>query len=168
MPSIPRYHQPGPTPPPSSLSNSTSDKWGPYTNSGDFTINMVIILTALIAALGLALAINAVIRYVLCPQRRNSNSDPEKPPAQPRVLKVEIPETVYKAGPDGDVAECPICLSEFVDGDRVRVLPLCGHGFHVSCIERWINGGGSCPTCRARCDVVPKVARSDVADGGEV
>lgn len=33
--------------------------------------------------------------------------------------------------------ECAICLSEFVKGDRVRVLP-CQHIFHVEEIDEWL------------------------------
>ncbi|KAK1403821.1 RING-type E3 ubiquitin transferase [Heracleum sosnowskyi] len=45
-------------------------------------------------------------------------------------------------------AECVICLSEFAPGERVKVLPKCNHGFHVKCIDRWLNSHSSCPTCR--------------------
>jgi hypothetical protein len=46
---------------------------------------------------------------------------------------------------------CAICLAEFANGDTVRVMLACGHGFHARCIELWLAGGrrSSCPTCRA-------------------
>jgi len=44
--------------------------------------------------------------------------------------------------------ECVICLSEFVNGDKVRILPKCNHGFHVRCIDRWLSSHSSCPKCR--------------------
>ncbi|CAH8392286.1 unnamed protein product [Eruca vesicaria subsp. sativa] len=44
--------------------------------------------------------------------------------------------------------ECAICLSEFVAGERVKLLPKCHHGFHVRCIDRWLSSHSSCPTCR--------------------
>ena len=34
--------------------------------------------------------------------------------------------------------ECAIRLAEFVRGDKVRVLPLCSHGFHAACVEAWL------------------------------
>ncbi|KAJ4804212.1 hypothetical protein LUZ62_016778 [Rhynchospora pubera] len=170
MPSVPTYHEPDATQPTLSQSNTnaTSSTWGPYTGSSDFTVNMVIILVALLAALGLALAVNALIKYIFGPRRRqNGNSDIEKPPPHPRVVAAQLPETIYKSDPNADVAECAICLSEFANGDRVKVLPACGHGFHVRCIEKWINGGGSCPTCRARCDVGPTtVVKGNVSTDG--
>ncbi|CAM0883728.1 unnamed protein product [Alopecurus aequalis] len=44
--------------------------------------------------------------------------------------------------------ECAICLAEFAQGERVRVLPRCHHGFHVRCIDRWLSARQTCPTCR--------------------
>ncbi|GAX15634.1 E3 ubiquitin-protein ligase RNF13 [Fistulifera solaris] len=54
---------------------------------------------------------------------------------------------------DDDV--CVICLEQFADGDRLRVLP-CSHSFHVGCIDQWLSGSHSfddcfttgCPTCK--------------------
>ena len=44
--------------------------------------------------------------------------------------------------------DCPICLSNFEDGDRVRVLP-CGHIFHQDEIDDWLTGTRRlCPTCK--------------------
>eukprot|EP00551_Chaetoceros_affinis_P006622 CAMPEP_0203667398 /NCGR_PEP_ID=MMETSP0090-20130426/4232_1 /ASSEMBLY_ACC=CAM_ASM_001088 /TAXON_ID=426623 /ORGANISM="Chaetoceros affinis, Strain CCMP159" /LENGTH=733 /DNA_ID=CAMNT_0050531547 /DNA_START=761 /DNA_END=2962 /DNA_ORIENTATION=- len=50
---------------------------------------------------------------------------------------------------------CVICLEQFNDGDRLRVLP-CNHRFHTSCIDKWLSGSlsydecftGLCPTCK--------------------
>jgi hypothetical protein len=50
---------------------------------------------------------------------------------------------------------CVICLEQFEDGDRLRVLP-CGHQFHTGCIDKWLSGSSSyeecftslCPTCK--------------------
>lgn len=43
---------------------------------------------------------------------------------------------------------CPICLANFEDGDRVRVLP-CGHIFHQDEIDDWLTGTRRlCPTCK--------------------
>ncbi|CAN1277123.1 RING-H2 finger protein ATL8 [Linum perenne] len=44
--------------------------------------------------------------------------------------------------------ECSICLGDFVDGERVRVLPKCNHEFHVWCIDKWLAAHATCPNCR--------------------
>jgi len=55
---------------------------------------------------------------------------------------------------------CPICLDVFDEGDDMRILPNCSHGFHRSCIDTWLVGTLSdidtltsvCPTCRQLAD----------------
>ncbi|KAI5075803.1 hypothetical protein GOP47_0009879 [Adiantum capillus-veneris] len=46
-------------------------------------------------------------------------------------------------------SQCPICLSDFQDGEKIRVLPHCNHGFHMQCVDAWLCNHSSCPTCRA-------------------
>ncbi|XP_052134165.1 RING-H2 finger protein ATL80-like [Oryza glaberrima] len=46
------------------------------------------------------------------------------------------------------LAECAICLSEFGEREEVRVMPQCGHGFHVACVDTWLRSNSSCPSCR--------------------
>lgn len=43
--------------------------------------------------------------------------------------------------------ECPICLE--IKGKHTCTLKLvCGHSFHVKCLEMWVNHGSTCPMCR--------------------
>jgi len=45
--------------------------------------------------------------------------------------------------------ECPICLSQYAKGDKVRVLP-CHHIFHLSEVDEWlIQRKKLCPVCKA-------------------
>ncbi|CAD6265109.1 unnamed protein product [Miscanthus lutarioriparius] len=46
-------------------------------------------------------------------------------------------------------AECAVCLADFRDGERLRVLPPCLHAFHIDCIDAWLQSAASCPLCRA-------------------
>ena len=44
---------------------------------------------------------------------------------------------------------CSICIDEFEDGETIRVLPKCHHGFHFDCIKPWLTERQSCcPLCK--------------------
>ncbi|XP_047050933.1 RING-H2 finger protein ATL46-like [Lolium rigidum] len=44
--------------------------------------------------------------------------------------------------------DCAVCLTEFAADDRLRLLPPCGHAFHVGCIDTWLASSATCPLCR--------------------
>ncbi|GFP91035.1 E3 ubiquitin-protein ligase rnf167 [Phtheirospermum japonicum] len=47
-----------------------------------------------------------------------------------------------------DVQQCYICLADYEEGDKLRVLP-CNHEYHVPCIDKWLKGVNRvCPVCR--------------------
>ncbi|KAJ4957485.1 hypothetical protein NE237_024596 [Protea cynaroides] len=56
----------------------------------------------------------------------------------------------FKKG-DGLVEEtdCSVCLNEFQEDDRIRLLPKCSHAFHLTCIDTWLRAHSNCPLCRA-------------------
>lgn len=45
--------------------------------------------------------------------------------------------------------DCAVCLSKFEPRDQLRLLPLCCHAFHASCIDKWIVNNQTCPLCRS-------------------
>lgn len=45
-------------------------------------------------------------------------------------------------------AQCIVCLSEYHADDTLRILPFCGHFFHSSCIDIWLQQHCTCPVCR--------------------
>lgn len=119
-------------------------------NSGDdFDGNMVIILVALLCALVCAVALNSAARFALrCARRRSSvEAGPPSAGLDKAALK-QIPVAVYGAGVQIPATECSICLGELREGEKVRILPRCGHGFHVRCIDKWLVLHSSCPVCR--------------------
>ncbi|XP_057772483.1 RING-H2 finger protein ATL63-like [Salvia miltiorrhiza] len=72
---------------------------------------------------------------------------PEAQGLDPHVLSsipVFICEGEYCSG-----LECVICLSSFENGEEGKRLPLCGHAFHVGCINMWLHSHATCPVCRA-------------------
>ncbi|KAB8087591.1 hypothetical protein EE612_011933, partial [Oryza sativa] len=52
----------------------------------------------------------------------------------------------YRAGAGMlGATDCPVCLGEFRDGELLRLLPKCGHAFHVPCIDAWLRAHVNCP-----------------------
>ncbi|KAL4569616.1 hypothetical protein LXL04_025258 [Taraxacum kok-saghyz] len=45
--------------------------------------------------------------------------------------------------------DCAVCLCEFSEQDKLRLLPLCTHAFHIHCIDTWLLSNSSCPLCRS-------------------
>ncbi|CAL9047420.1 RING-H2 finger protein ATL46-like [Musa acuminata AAA Group] len=44
--------------------------------------------------------------------------------------------------------DCAVCLCEFAQEDQLRLLPVCGHAFHINCIDTWLLSNSTCPLCR--------------------
>lgn len=44
--------------------------------------------------------------------------------------------------------DCAVCLCEFTEKDKLRLLPVCSHAFHINCIDTWLLSNSTCPVCR--------------------
>ncbi|KAG9448743.1 hypothetical protein H6P81_008708 [Aristolochia fimbriata] len=44
--------------------------------------------------------------------------------------------------------DCAVCLCEFSEEDKLRLLPMCSHAFHLNCIDTWLLSNSTCPLCR--------------------
>ncbi|XP_057489983.1 RING-H2 finger protein ATL80-like [Actinidia eriantha] len=123
----------------------------------DFVVILAALLCALICVLGLvAVARCAWIRRFS--SRATGRSAPQPPANKGLKKKVlnSLPKLTYAVDDAVKFSDCAICLAEFAAGDEIRVLPQCGHGFHVVCIDTWLGSHSSCPSCRqilvaARC-----------------
>jgi hypothetical protein len=83
-----------------------------------------------------------------------------------------LPVKLYRAPPrlagkDGVEAEaddrealCSICIGALEAGEKVKVLPPCGHFFHPECVDLWLQSHPSCPLCRHL--LVAAAAKPDV------
>ncbi|XP_012081952.1 RING-H2 finger protein ATL46 [Jatropha curcas] len=60
-----------------------------------------------------------------------------------------LPVFVYKeiVGPK-EPFDCAVCLCEFSEKDKLRLLPTCSHAFHINCIDTWLLSNSTCPLCR--------------------
>lgn len=135
---------------PSTMANASRTR-SAYAREANFDTNMVIILAALLCALICALGLNSIVRCALrCTRRFAVEETTERLAAtglKKSVLQ-KIPVVAYGTGIGILATDCSICLGEFTEGEKVRVLPKCRHGFHMRCIDTWLVSHSSCPTCR--------------------
>ncbi|KAK7281126.1 hypothetical protein RIF29_08842 [Crotalaria pallida] len=97
---------------------------------------------------------------------QSSHAPPPPPPQglDPDSIK-KLPIILHQAPSNQDdgaweESECCICLGEFRDGEKVKVLPNCEHCFHCECVDEWLTYHSSCPLCRSSLKVessFPKV-----------
>jgi hypothetical protein len=140
------------------LNSSSSDS---TVVDSDFVVILAALLCALICVLGLvAVARCGCLRRLRLPSPALA-SQTAPPAAANKGVKKKVLRSLPKLTATEESAvkfsDCAICLSEFTAGDEIRVLPQCGHGFHVSCIDLWLRSHSSCPSCRQilvvpRCD----------------
>ena len=71
-------------------------------------------------------------------------------------MRHRLPKSALKKLPihkfkEGDPFEtCCICLDDFEEGDKLRILP-CDHAYHSKCIDSWlVKHKRICPQCRKR------------------
>lgn len=73
-----------------------------------------------------------------------------------RMLRHRLPNSVLRKIPIVKFAKgmqydtCAICLDDYVDNERLRVLP-CHHAYHVKCIDPWLTKNRRvCPICKRK------------------
>ncbi|XP_042425450.1 RING-H2 finger protein ATL79-like [Zingiber officinale] len=139
---------PPPPPLPLPLSPVSANKWAPFSGARDFDASMAAVLLVVVCAAALAFALHAALRLLL--RRLRARAPPrrelDKPLPESAVEIPRLPGSVVFSG--GATSECAICLAEMAEGERVRVVPDCGHVFHAMCVDAWLLGRSTCPTCR--------------------
>lgn len=66
------------------------------------------------------------------------------------VVVAAIPTMKFNREAFGSMedAQCSICLGEYQEKEILRIMPKCGHSFHLSCIDIWLRKQSTCPVCR--------------------
>lgn len=134
--------------------NSDAPPYDPNSDAymtSHFTPSMAIIVVVLLSAF-LFMAFFSI--YV-----RRCTTDDEFNPAIGRrqrsgldsAMVEGLPMVSYSADTvkeDNDSSGCVVCLTDFEDGEALRLLPKCQHCFHPACIDLWLNSHTTCPMCR--------------------
>ncbi|XP_072974656.1 RING-H2 finger protein ATL5-like isoform X2 [Typha angustifolia] len=90
----------------------------------------------------------SVFNLELPPERRNQQPENEDDGLEPIVLAA-IPTIKYnRQSFHSREDQCIICLGEYQERDLLRIMPKCGHNFHLSCIDIWLQKHSTCPICR--------------------
>ncbi|XP_042459349.1 RING-H2 finger protein ATL67-like [Zingiber officinale] len=133
--------------------------------------SLLVVLPRLLAIALFLLLLFTLLAFYLCLRRRrlpNPNLDPlpNDSITLPRIIFVaeddadggrasgldqaaisSYPKFPFAAAKGGDPL-CSICLCEYREGEMLRMLPDCGHCFHLLCVDVWLQLNASCPVCR--------------------
>ncbi|KAK9734371.1 hypothetical protein RND81_04G135400 [Saponaria officinalis] len=123
---------------------------------------MVMILFVVFIVLVLCIVVSLYVRWCLLRTegtflfswgRRVSHQGPPSAVAVrrrglDRATFRSLPVSVYDPKDFTEGLECSVCISEVLQGDVIRVLPKCNHGFHLECIDKWFKSHSTCPLCR--------------------
>ncbi|XP_068628795.1 E3 ubiquitin-protein ligase RNF13 [Battus philenor] len=112
--------------------------------NGDLPYNINSLLVPFAVVVVLCLIVILIFMIVKCIKDRRRARRHRLPN---RSLK-KIPTCKFSKGDPYDT--CAICLEDYQEGERLRVLP-CAHAYHAKCIDPWLTQNRRvCPVCKRR------------------
>ncbi|XP_056132459.1 E3 ubiquitin-protein ligase RNF13 [Lampris incognitus] len=131
----------------------TYDKGGHVVLIPDFSLPLEYYLIPFLIIVGICLILIVVFMITKFVQDRHRA---RRSRLRKDQLK-KLPIHKYKKGDAYDV--CAICLDDYEEGDKLRVLP-CSHAYHSKCVDPWLTKTKkTCPVCKQK--VVPSQGDSD-------
>ncbi|XP_021769586.1 RING-H2 finger protein ATL70-like [Chenopodium quinoa] len=146
--------------------STNSDFPGRENNVGGFTYGLGVSLGILVLITTITLASYFCTRDEGSTTGANQSEEEQQQQQQRRndhcVIDVEgIDENTLKTYPKclysqlesskkngSTVSCCSICLADYKGKDVLRLLPECGHAFHLKCVDPWLRVHPTCPVCR--------------------
>ncbi|CAH2069051.1 unnamed protein product, partial [Iphiclides podalirius] len=112
--------------------------------NGELPYNINSLLVPFAVVVVLCLIVILIFMIVKCIKDRRRARRHRLPS---RALR-KIPTCKFSKGDPYDT--CAICLDDYQEGERLRVLP-CAHAYHAKCIDPWLTQNRRvCPVCKRR------------------
>lgn len=125
-----------------------------------FNINTHLLLPFAIVV-GICFLIIVIFMIVRCIKDRRRQRRHRLPSSS---LK-KIPIHKYTKGDPYET--CAICLDDYVEGEKLRVLP-CAHAYHSKCIDPWLTKNRRvCPVCKRKVFAADEQVVTDESDSDD-
>lgn len=69
-------------------------------------------------------------------------------PVVPSPEQIDAATTLRAARAEDEREACAVCQENYTEGQAIRSLNHCNHGFHRNCIDPWFERNVHCPVCR--------------------
>lgn len=126
--------------------------------SDDTTFNITHLLLPFAIVVGICFLVMVIFMIVRCIKDRRRQQRHTLPNSS---LK-KIPTHKYTKGDPYET--CAICLDDYVEGEKLRVLP-CAHAYHTKCIDPWLTENRRvCPVCKRKVFAADEQVVTDDSD----